>query len=61
MQRRGNEYAFPTRIEKVRKSIGKNFEILATLGKATDIGIGLRAGANLEVIPSKLWTQSKLF
>lgn len=47
---------FPERIRQVRSSLGGNFEIIAANGEGLPAGEGIRAGANLEILPSSIWT-----
>ncbi|MBI2937601.1 MAG: hypothetical protein HYY22_05285 [Thaumarchaeota archaeon] len=47
---------FPDRIKKVREKVGNGFEIIASKGEGLPIGEGLKAGANLEIVPSNEWS-----
>ena len=48
---------FPGRIRKVRESIGEEFEIVAAWHPDSNLGDGLLAGANLEIVNSKVWAR----
>ncbi len=47
---------FTERIRKVRSSLGEDFEIIAVNGKGLPLDEGRKAGANLEILPSNVWT-----
>ncbi len=47
---------FPDRISTVRNVVGNDFEIVASSHPSCSPGDGIRAGANLEILPFEFWS-----